>query len=92
MLNSLVWFCLWYSTFSGNLVSEEKVQSNSSQHAAKSSYRILLHFTGTNQLLHNDGGGLSTMGYVCIYIHSCMNYRYTFLHADILSSYIMVLI
>ena len=58
-----------YSTFSGNRVSRMEVeateiQDNSPQHAAISSYRFPLHFTGTNQLLHNDGGGLSAMGSV----------------------------
>ena len=57
------------SIFSGNQVSRTvieaiEIQDNSPQHGAISSYRFPLRFTGTNQLLHNDGGGLSAMGSV----------------------------
>ena len=41
-----------------------EIQDNSPQRGAISSYRFPLRFTGTNQLLHNDGGGLSAMGSV----------------------------
>ena len=57
------------SIFSGNQVSRTmieaiEIQDNSPQHGAISSYRFPLRFTGTNQLLHNDGGGLSAVGSV----------------------------
>ena len=45
-------------------MSEEETQSNSSQRAAISSFRFPLNFIGTNQLLNNDGGGLSAIGTV----------------------------
>jgi len=41
-----------------------EIQDNSPQHGAISSYRFPLRFTGTNQLLHNVGGGLSAVGSV----------------------------
>ena len=55
------------STFSGNQVSgveveTEENQSNSPLSATLSSSRYPLHFTGTNQLLDNVGGGLSVIG------------------------------
>ena len=57
------------SIFSGNQVSRTvieaiEIQDNSPQHGAISSYRFPLRFTGTNQLLHNVGGGLSAVGSV----------------------------
>lgn len=54
-----------YSTFSGNLVSEEELQIyNSTQCGAVSSLRFPVRFSGTNQLLNNVGGGLSAIGTV----------------------------
>ena len=59
-LMSLMFTC---STFSGNLVSEEDLEIyNSIQCGAVSSLRFPVHFTGTNQLLDNVGGGLSAIG------------------------------
>ena len=59
-LISLMLIC---STFSGNLVSEEDLEIyNSTQCGAVSSLRFPVHFTGTNQLLNNVGGGLSAIG------------------------------
>ena len=57
------------SNFTGNYVSgmeaeAEETQDNSPQRAAISSFRFPLHFTGTNQLLDNSGGGLSVIGTV----------------------------
>ena len=53
------------STFSGNLVSEEDLESyNSTQCGAVSSLRFPVHFTGINKLLNNVGGGLSAIGTV----------------------------
>ena len=57
------------SNFSGNQVSRTvvetiEIQDNSPQHGAISSYRFPLRFIGTNQLLHNVGGGLSAVGSV----------------------------
>lgn len=53
------------STFSGNLVSEEDLESyNSTQCGAVSSLHFPVHFTGINKLLNNVGGGLSAIGTV----------------------------
>ena len=41
-----------------------EIQDRSPQLAAISSFRFPLHFTGTNWLLDNAGGGLSAMGTV----------------------------
>ena len=43
-------------------VEEDETQNNSPQSAAISSFHFPLHFTGTNQLLDNVGGGLSAIG------------------------------
>lgn len=54
-----------YSTFSDNHVSVTEVEAdNFPRHAAISSFRFPLRFTGINQLLDNVGGGLSVMGTV----------------------------
>ena len=68
--NLTITICLHnYSTFSSNQVdrSEDEaieIQDGSPQRAAISSFRFPLHFTGTNQLNDNTGGGLSTLGSV----------------------------
>lgn len=62
-------YFVMHSIFSGNQVfrTEDEaveIQDNSPQRAAISSFRFPLHFTGTNWLLDNAGGGLSAMGTV----------------------------
>ena len=49
---------------SRTVIEAIEIQDNSPQHGAISSYRFPLRFTGTNQLLHNVGGGLSAVGSV----------------------------